>query len=380
MEAGADATMHVLKDGSTSENDFAVRGALEVLGQVGRRTQLQSSSSIRSPLVQALDYPDARIRMLAATTILQLDPVDDFSGSYQVVRELIRALSDTGISRAVVADRNADRARTMTARLAELGFETASVTSGQDAFKVAAGRGDVALIMLEMNISRWALSQTLSNLRADARTRRIPIVVFGDPDKADEINRTLERYPLATFTEYATTGAFFRSQVEPFLKATAGAMPSAEERNQQTIAAAYWLSQIATSKGAEVFDITGAQPALSEALNDAGLAENALVAMSSIPTGAAQSRMADLVANPNTPVEMRVQGARQLAFHMQRFGMKLSSSRITIMKETAQSAQGGTAEFATAMSSVLGSMQPSSSQIVGRLRAFKLPASPAPKQ
>ena len=135
-----------------------------------------------------------------------------------------------------------------------------------------------------------------------------------------------------------------------------------------------------TSKAAEVFDITVAQAALSEALNDEGLADNALVAMSSIPSGAAQSRIADLVANPATPIERRVGGAQQLAFHIQRFGLKLSSSRITIMKETTQSAQAGPPEFATAMSTVLGSMQPSSSQIVGRLRAFKLPPSPIPKQ
>lgn len=381
LEAGAESTARVLQDGLKSENDFAVRGALEVLAQVGNRNQLQGPASARSPLVQALDYPDARIRMLATTTILQLDPVTDFSGSYQVVRELKRALSDTGISRAVVADRSADRARAMTARLAETGFEAVAVRSGREAFQVAAERGDVTLIMIEMNISQWALTQTLSNLRADSRTRRIPIIVFGDPDRADIINRLLRQYPLATFIEYATTGDFFRSQVEPFLKATAAAMPSAEERNQQTIAAVYWLSQIATSKSASIFDISSAQAALSEALNDDGLAANALVAMSSIPTGAAQTRLADLVANPNTPEELRIRGAQQLAFHMQRFGLKLPSDRIKIMKQTAQSVQqSGPPEFSTAMSSVLGSMQPSSTQVVDRLRAFKLPPTPIPKQ
>ncbi|MDA1017794.1 MAG: hypothetical protein O3A00_25470 [Planctomycetota bacterium] len=381
LRSGADVTSRILTQALADENDHAARGALQVLSQIGGRELLATAEGHESPLMTALDYPDSRIRMLASTTILQLDPVSVFSGSHKVVRELMRSISDGGVSRAVVADANSDRARTIAGRLAEQGYDAITVSSGRDAFRAASERGDVTIIMLEMNIARWALTQTIVNLRADARTRRIPIIVFGDPSRAAIIEKQLEKYALTAFVEYATTTDFFRSQVDPFLKSVAAVLPTPEQRNQQTIAAAYWFAEIASTHATRVFDVTVAQAALSEAINDPSLAANAIIGLSAVPSKFAQTRIADVVTNPNAELPLRIRAAAQLAFHIQRFGLKLPDDRINLLKLAAKLAvDTNQPELATSLDSVLGSMRPSAPQVQKALQQFRLPLSPVVPQ
>ena len=381
LRSGSDVATRILRQALADENDHAARGALQVLSQIGGRELLATAQGHESPLITALDYPDSRIRMLAATAILQLDPVAAFSGSHKVIRELMRSISDGGVSRAVVADVNSNRARSTSGRLAEQGFDAISVSSGREAFRAASERGDITIVMLEMNISRWALTQTIVNFRADARTRRIPIIVYGDPSRAAIIEKQLEQFELTAFVEYATTTEFFRSQVDPFLKSVADVLPTPEQRNQQTLTAAYWFAEIASTHATRVFDITVAQSALSEAANDPSLAANAITGLSAIASRFAQVRITDLVTNPNAELPLRKQAASQLAFHIQRFGLKLPNERINLLKQSSKlAADANQPEFATALDSVLGSMRPSPPQVRNALQQFRIPLSPVVPQ
>src|SRR5262249_53112150 len=79
---------------------------------------------------------------------------------------------------AVVGDGNTIRANTTGNLLRGVGYRPRIVGSGRDAFKAAAEFGDVELIILEPTLRDPPLNDTLLQLRLDARTSGIPVIVF----------------------------------------------------------------------------------------------------------------------------------------------------------------------------------------------------------
>lgn len=143
--------------------------ALHTLAQTGSVRLLKATEGRPAPVVAALNYPDSRVQFAAASTILTWDPTTPFRGVSRVIEVLARALNDTGKAHGVAIDANEQRATSMSSALIEMGFEPEIAQTGQDGFKIAAERGDVALLLIEANVARWELSQTIANLRLTHR-------------------------------------------------------------------------------------------------------------------------------------------------------------------------------------------------------------------
>ena len=70
---------------------FRSVAALKVLGQIATLAQLKLNAPRPSPVVLALDYPDPRVQLAAASAILQADPKTPFRGAPRVVEVLRRS-------------------------------------------------------------------------------------------------------------------------------------------------------------------------------------------------------------------------------------------------------------------------------------------------
>ena len=89
--------------------------------------------------------------------------------------DILRALNDSGRARGLAVHANTQSAQKMADFLKELGYDAPIAATGQDAFRVASERMDIELVVVDANVARWGLSQTIANFRADARTAPIPI-------------------------------------------------------------------------------------------------------------------------------------------------------------------------------------------------------------
>ncbi|MCH7687241.1 MAG: hypothetical protein IH899_11265, partial [Planctomycetes bacterium] len=215
--AGADVISHALSLSLENTNADAAISTLQVLGQIATKNQIYKTASQQSPITAALNYPDLQVQFAAAQTILQLDPDRPFRGSSRVVSILSRVLNDSGSPRAVAVHGNTARATNAAALLNEVGYDALPVSTGRDAFRVASERGDVELILLNVNTARWGLSQTIANLRADARTAAIPIAIFGPQQTKDRVQRLVDTFPAVIFLEDFSTSDFLEIQLRSFL-------------------------------------------------------------------------------------------------------------------------------------------------------------------
>jgi hypothetical protein len=253
--------------------------------------------------------------------------------------------------------------------LRDLGYEPIVTLSGREAFRAAAERGDVELVVLHPNVIRWALSETLANLRADSRTAGMPVVIHGPGELEPKMKTHLRNLKLVSFVSMGLLTEDFEAQVQPILRKIKTPPMSDAERVELRREAIGWLAHIASGRRTRVFDISNAEQVLVDSLADAKLAPVALEALSEVPTQSVQRRMAELALDVQAPVEVRQGAALRLAFHIQRFGLLLAKSSIDAI-HVAWKDEKLPAELRTALGGVIGSLKPDSTLVGKRLQAF----------
>jgi hypothetical protein len=236
---------------------------------------------------------------------------------------------------------------------------------------------DIELIALDANVARWGLSQTVANLRADARTVAIPILVYGPESARASVASLDRRYGRIAFVMESATTENFAEQVRPFLRNLKTPAFTPEQRARQMESAAAWFAHLADSRRTNLFKIERAEELLFQALNDPALASNALLALGAIPTVTTQERLHDVAINTNQEPPLREAASWQLAYHIQRFGLLLSAEQVSQV-DAARQAAANEPPLAAALASVIGSLKPNARKVDENLQAFPLPTQPVP--
>jgi HEAT repeat protein len=376
LTVGPDILGDVLSIGLKSGNAAVSVGALRALAAVGVRHELYGSQEPRSPVLTALNDPNPEVQYAAAVAILQSHPDQRFRGSQRVVEILTRAISGTHAPVAVVIDSNRERANEMAGLLTRIGFDAITAFTGREGFDLAADRPNVVLAAVHANVIRWPLSQTLSNLRADARTAQIPIVIYGPESVRQHVAGALTHYPRIDYLAESSTEARVESQVGPFLKRALALAETPASREQRIANATAWLAQIARSNRTDVFPLDLAENPLMALSTEGPTSANAMAALAAIPRGEVQKHFAQLASADRFDLAIRLDAAHQLAAHIQRFGLLLSRSEVAQLESALHDATNP--ELATALSAAIGTLKPNSRRVADRLHKIAVPTAPSP--
>lgn len=368
LQAGRETTLEALSLSLKYGDPNAAIGTLLALRQLAKKSDLTGSNS---PIVQALNYPDARVQFAAAATVLTIDPEKRFRGATRVIDILARALNDAGSPTSLVVNASVSKATSLAGLMTQMGYDPQVARTGREAYRLAASRGDIELILLQANTIRWPLSQTLANLRAGARTKGIPIAIYGPEGLRRRMAHHLRRYSRVEYIAESTTGEHLQMQLRPFLTALQTPSLTPQQRAEQRQAAAYWLAQIATGQRAKLYDLRSAESALVASISDPNLTEDVVRALAAIPTKRSQTAIHSAVTNINAKPAIRAAAATQLATHIQKYGLLLSMTQINQVKQLQMTT--GDPDLATAVASVLGSLKPDAKRVGKNLQSIPLP-------
>lgn len=354
----------------------AVR-VIDALADQRSELALQVAGGVQSPLKNALSYPDERVRFAAATAILQLAPKNFEAYSHQIAQILTRSLSTGTEPKAIVIDADETRSAATVGYLADLGFESIRVETGQQGFKEAAASSQCALVVIHVNVARWELSQTLANFRADARTAALPILLYGPESVRSAVTRQLTQYTPILFVAESSTLDGFDSQTREFLARYAPASLTPQERAQMRGDALAWLADLSRPESAVKVDLSSAQAPLLSLVDDAQLGPLAQRAVLSIGTRDVQSRLAEVAANNNLPENVRLSAVRNLLAHVQRFGWAMTATDEKKLFASLNDMPDGS--LADAVAALQGSRTTTTNGNSVKLQKFPLPDLPAMK-
>ncbi len=347
-----------------------------VLGQVADRDALTVDGPSH-PLVEALAAPDRRVRFAAARSLVVMAPGAPFPGSSRVVPVLAQFAANRSMPRAVVIDGDENRANEVASAVRSLGYETQTAPSGREGFQLAVDAADLEVIFLSPAVLQgpWRTSDTLRNLRADARTAGVPIIFYGGLNERERLTTPLGAYSRVAFLVLPTAPQILGNQLPRELERMGVRPLSDEERQSLALYATGLLATIAERPGSPFNpDLAHVEPTLASALLQPQTAPAAALALADVPNVDAQRSLADTVLDPGKPAGLRVAVAGSLARSIQRFGPLVSASQERNLAQALADEQEP--QLRTALSTIVGALRPTPPAIGRRLQSYQMPLPP----
>ncbi|MBX9585128.1 MAG: hypothetical protein K2X87_32885 [Gemmataceae bacterium] len=161
----------------------------QVLGDRAERAPATAAPGKPSLYERALDYPDPRVQLAAASALLRSPAGVDPKLRPRVVDVLRRAAAvdpappGTAKGQVLLADPDRRRADIVAAYLRAMGLGVDLYGTGRDLLRRATRSADYDLIVLDRHVGGPEVRDLVAQLRADRGTARVPVVVVASADR-----------------------------------------------------------------------------------------------------------------------------------------------------------------------------------------------------
>jgi CheY-like chemotaxis protein len=375
---GADAVIRALSEAMDMRKPESALVALRILSKIGTVQQVRTVGGKQPALQRALNYPNRRVQFAAAQTIVGLDPANKYPGRDRVVAILGRALTqaETTEKMALVLDSNTDRGQSIAGLLNELGYQPTHRRTGREGFGIASTKQELDLILIDANIQRWGLSETLANLKNDPRTMDVPVLIYGETITERNVRVYVQQFRGVSFIELPATSDDLRRQMGGAVGKGTEAPLTPEERSTKSLRAAEVLAFLGAGHRRYLYDFTPIEGVLLATVENTQLAGYLVPVIATLPSVAAQRRLEDVAVDDGQPNDVRVIATQQLAAHIRQFGLLLPKDQIDRIRASWE--QTTDPRLYSEMAAVIGILKPNSALVGQRLRKAPSLAAPGP--
>ena len=172
--------------------------AVAVLQAIGDRAETkaarpsdpkaQGNEFSPSLLLKAMDYPNQRVRFAAVDALLKAPGSPVHQRTSAIVKILAGVLQGDdpvgeGKPRALIGDSDRVRSEMFARIVRKAGFNVEVVRTGRDLMRRLQTNANVELVIIDHHLPYPVFADTLAQLRADFRTRGLPVLVVASPDE-----------------------------------------------------------------------------------------------------------------------------------------------------------------------------------------------------
>lgn len=359
VAAGSGPTQRVLERALVTKNTRLARRAIEALTRSASGADIVRRGESPSPLVQALDYPDRRVRYEAALAIAAANPPAGFAGSDRVVPVLASVIGEASTRYAVVIASTPEEQQRSKKVLEDLGYKALAPAATLEALEseiVAVPGVDVIVIQQPAE----AALETITKVRADARLSVTPVLAMMP---LADVNRLETRQTVGSNTEFRGEGiteAQLAQSVEDLVTRATGPAIDDAEGEKYSVAAIDALDKLAAG-GSASMDVGAASGALITALNgsEGDVQQQLAKLLSHVCRPGVQNALVE--ASFKVDGEDRVGLLNAASDSARRCGNQLDERLIKRVVESAAAAQGGEA---TAAAALLGGLNLPNARVV----------------
>jgi CheY-like chemotaxis protein len=304
-----------------------ILGATRALGELAEVRAARPSSQEAPALVRALNYPDRRVQLAAADSLLRIPGSAAAGASARVVDILRRAVGTDSVAKILIGDANADRANRLASAVKQAGFFPVIAHTGREGMQRLTQAADIDALWIDATLPDPQLAYLLAELRADADVGRLPVIVAAAPDRVESLRRSTQRYSNVWVTQ-ATEGAeTLKLTLSSRITEASGKALSEAERNDHAAKAIEWLARLGRGE-VPGYDIRPAEDAILKALRVKELASLAVEAAGRLPGRSAQRELANLVLDDGAAEAVRSAAAVELCRHIQQNGLALNAEQV----------------------------------------------------
>ena len=200
-----------------------------------------------SPLADALDSPNRRVRFAALKTIMALNPATPYPGSSRVPDALSWFAGGTNESQALVAMPTNAVAGDLAGQLAAHQLVAQATNRGtRSRGNVAFACPNLALVLIDMNILGPDTREAVYELRTNAATGDVPIAILAADGRLDAAKRLAADHTRVIAVPRPHTADALSSIISELEKLAARDPVSAEERVAEAEQAEKWLTTLSS--------------------------------------------------------------------------------------------------------------------------------------
>ncbi len=328
----------------------------QLLGQHGAAELVYRDAPQLSPLVKAATAAgDRRLRFAALEAVMQLNPSRTYPGRGEVINSLAYFAGGFGKPRAVIATTNASNGYRLSSYLSQLGFATEIYGHPGNLVRRALDDGDCELAVIDVGFVRMTANDAISQLRADARTEKLPIGVFSSVALEPKAQRLIRRYPLVGLVLNVDVAATVGEQVERLLASAYPRQVTQDLRRTQALAALEYLLRLSGEGHPQ--DLARVSEVVLAAMDDPEMATAAVSILKSVGTHEAQRRLVEVASQTGRPIGIRKQAAAAFTINVLDHGTLLTSEEILRQYDRYNGSRNETPETQQVLGSILDAIE-----------------------
>jgi HEAT repeat protein len=362
---------HLVLGRAVRDEDTAVAlGAIEALRVTAGESSLVGRENLKQPLVEALRFPDALVRIRAALALGAALPKSPFADSQFVVPVLAGAVSLTGREQVMVVDADRGNLNRVMEVLRNGGRTVLGETNLYRALERARSESQApAALFISTDVAEPGLRTALRQVRSEFLYARTPVVVLvkqGDSILADDV-MSADRF--AAGVDAAAEDADLEAALERARERTDQARIDEGLSLDLALEAVETLRRIAVD-GRTVYNVGAAEPVLISALSianeDLQTAAGAVLAL--IPTPSAQRAVAAMALDAGNAESLRVSAFDSLTESAKNTGNLLAEDQLNDLVSIARDDADMT--IRTTASRALGALNLRTNQASDIIRSY----------
>ena len=335
MLAGPERLQDVLTQALVDDDADLALDAIDALEKTAGTEALIHKNAGRRPLLEALSYPDVRVRFRAAVALAKARPNEAFTGVDRVVPVLGEAVRANGAKYALILANSQQRRNDLAAWTHALGYQTVTGNSLVNVSDDIAQLPGVDLIVVDQPIAqiKQLYGQTIRNYKL-ASVPILSLTSAGDQIRLESMFGQNKRMHSAV----AADKSAFDNAVKAAMSDYAGTSLNKAQSTQFALTALAALRDIAWSSG--VYDATDAESQVIKAVADSrtNVAEAAAGVLALIKNADAQQAIANEALNASGARQVAMLNA--LADSATHFGNMLTTKQADAITKLVESAQG----------------------------------------
>jgi hypothetical protein len=346
----------VLADAMKNNYTNAATAVAYDLGTRGDSGVIYAHGSQPAPLVDALIYPNRRVRYAALRAIMMLNPSTPFPGASRVPETLGYFATSADQRRAVVAMPIAEQATTLAGQLTKLGIEAQPATQGSAAVRLAGQSADLELILVDVDIDAPGVRDVVFALRSSPATGQVPIGLLATSERIDTAKRIAADHKRVVAFVRPQTDEGVAKIAEQLSQLSARDQISPKERAAMAAQAMAWLGDL-LARNQSIYDLRRQEPVIQAALYQPELAERSIAALALLGTPDSQRALVDFASRASGRIDARQQAAEAFQKSVARSGILLTEEEILRQYDRYNASASADKETQDVLSNILDTLE-----------------------
>ena len=307
-------------------------GICELLKERNDADVLYAQQGGKSPLVKCVLSGERYLQFAALDAIAALDPTMAYAGSSYVADLAVFISSTLGQQKVLVGHYASADSRTFEGIVSATGAKVESARNGLEFYKAATESPDWKLLLLSDNMLRPRFNQVIQQLRADWRTRYLPIgVVVSSEQNRLIVQRLAQSDPLIRIIDLNFDTQIVNSQLALFEGVSSSWELTDASRVIHAAVATKWLAKLASDRQRYSFyNLQKHEDAIYKMLYVNGRTRQATEIASKLATARAQRELVNYASQNGLDLANRLAAAEAFADAVKSHGVLLTTDEIRL--------------------------------------------------